>query len=112
MLSMEQETEHEMKVRSRGKRTEYNRTSPVTEYLAHNFMIMTALQQTAAARTGEEDGGHFSERCQELSSVACTESSDGRFRTFSGCGNNLDNPQYGEILCLPVLGLISLLREH
>ena len=96
---MEEETEHEMKVRSRGKVSRYNRTSPVTEYLAHNFMIMTALQQTAAARTGE-DGGHFSERCQELSSVACTESSDGRFRTFSGCGNNIYNPQYGEILSL------------
>ena len=112
MVSMQVETDHEMrvrimmtimttttmmtKVRSRGKRTKYNRTSPVTEYLGHNFMIMTALQ--GAAEEQRSSGEFFRTRCQELSSVpvTCTESPDGRFRTINGCSNNLDNPQYGE----------------
>ena len=85
------------KVRGRGKRTKYNRTSPVTEYLGHNYMIMTALQ--GAAEEQGSSGEFFGTRCQELSSVpvTCSESPpDGRFRTINGCGNNLDNPQYGE----------------
>ena len=100
---MEEETEHEMKVRSQGRSSLFNRSSPVTERLAHNFMVMRALQVTAESsldgdgyqKTGPSD--FFREVCVTLSSQEsdCTESCDGKFRTFSGCCNNLLNPQYG-----------------
>ena len=97
---MEAETEHEMKVKSRGKRTEYNRTSSVSEALAHNFMIMKALQVTAeqSASSGGRSFNFFRDICLSLSApqTACTEACDGKFRTFTGCCNNLVNPQYGE----------------
>ena len=104
--SMQAETEHEMKVKSRGKTTSFNRTSPVTQSLAHNFMIMRSLQITAEqssapadSRTAARSFSFFRDICVSLSATQsdCSESCDGKFRTVTGCCNNLVHPQYGEI---------------
>ena len=96
------EEEHEEKVREVGKKTKFSRTNNLTEALAHNYMIELALE-VAANQTVENrassNPGFFREVCLSLSSQvsACPEAcEDLRYRTFTGCCNNLDNPEFGE----------------
>ena len=100
--AMKAEEEHEEEVREVGKKTKFSRTNSVTEALAHNFMIELALE-TAANLTVENRAssypGFFRDVCISLSSQvsACTEPcEDLRYRSFTGCCNNLDNPEFGE----------------
>ena len=100
--AMKAEEEHEEKAREVGKKTKFSRTNNLTEALAHNYMIELALE-VAANQTVENRAssypGFFRDVCLSLSSQvsACPEAcEDLRYRTFTGCCNNLDNPEFGE----------------
>ena len=117
---MKAEEEHEEMVRKVGKKTKYSRTNNLTEALAHNYMIKLSLEM-AADHTVENTAsspGLFHNVCISLSSQlsACTEScGDLRYRSFTGCCNNLDNPEFGEEIIVPPPPLANKFytgREH
>ena len=96
------EEEHEEMARKVGKKTKFSRTNNLTEALAHNYMIKLSLE-VAADQTVENryssSSNFFRNVCISLSSEvsACSEPcQDLRYRTFSGCCNNLGNPEFGE----------------
>ena len=65
----------------------------------HNWMQMASLQLAASA-SGGTGTGFFRDICVDLTSqqLACTETCDGVYRTFTGCCNNLINTEYGQII--------------
>ena len=58
--------------------------------------VMKKLQ----LNTSTTNGGHFLEACFNETSeqYSCLESCDGVYRSFTGCCNNLDNKEYGQII--------------
>ena len=100
--AMKAEEEHEEMVRKIGKKTKYSRTNNLTEALAHNYMIELSLEVAAnltVENRANSYGSFFREVCLNLSSEVspCTEPcEDLRYRSFTGCCNNLDNPEFGE----------------
>ena len=67
----------------------YNSSSP--------WHVMKSLQLNADSNG--VDGEHFQEVCFKETSEqhSCLESCDGVYRSFTGCCNNLDNPEHGLI---------------
>ena len=59
-----------------------------------------ASLQLAASASGGTGTGFFRDICVDLTSqqLACTETCDGVYRTFTGCCNNLINTEYGQII--------------
>ena len=105
--AMKAEEKHEEMVRKVGKKTKYSRTNNLTEALAHNYMIKLSLEVAAGLTVENRASGYpnfFRDVCISLSSElsACTEPcGDLRYRTFTGCCNNLDNPEIGEKMTVP-----------
>ena len=100
------EREHEEMVRKVGKKTKFSRTNNLTEALAHNYMMALALELAAgqAVENRASTQSFFRDVCMSLSSHVspCSEPCEElRYRTFTGCCNNLQNPEFGEEIIVP-----------
>ena len=117
-MAKKAEEEHEKVVRRVGRETKFSRTNNLTEALAHNYMIKLALE--VAANQAEEsrassEPGFFRDVCLNLSSElsACSEPCEElRYRTFTGCCNNLDNPDFGNFVNFYFSIMFKYDRKH
>ena len=97
--------EHEEKVGSKGKETEYIRQDDKSEEIGRKYRIMQVLQLEKARLTGREHApfasrSQTSEMCQNLTAAFakpdcsnCKPSDP--YRTIDGCCNNLNSPTLG-----------------
>ena len=102
--------EHEEKVGSKGKETEYIRQDDKSKEIGRKFRIMQVLQLEEAGLTGREHApfasrSQTSEMCQNLTAAFtkpdcsnCKPSDP--YRTIDGCCNNLDSPTQGILIVI------------
>ena len=102
--------DHEEKVRSKGKETEYIRQDDKSEEIGRKYRIMRVLELEEARLTGKQhtpnaSRSQRSEMCQNLTTVftkpnclqANCKPSD-PYRNIDGCCNNLDSPTQGILI--------------
>ena len=102
--------DHEEKIGSKGKETEYIRQDDKSEEIGRKYRIMRVLELEEARLTGREHAPNASrsqrsEMCQNLTTVFtkpnCLQANcmpSDPYRTIDGCCNNLDSPTQGILL--------------
>ena len=102
--------DHEEKVSSIGKETQFRRQDEKSEEIGRKYRIMKVLELEEARLTGRQHApfasrSQTSEMCQNLTaeytkpncSQANCKPSD-PYRTIDGCCNNLDSPTFGILI--------------
>ena len=98
--------DHDAKVRSFGRETQFRRTNKESEEVARKYMIMKTLELKEKKSAGLRDADTFQNLCQNLTadflesqseclSSACDPTSP--FRSIDGCCNNLQSPNKGHM---------------
>ena len=96
--------DHDAKVRSFGRETQFRRTNKESEEVARKYMIMKTLELKEKKISGARDADTFQNLCQNLTtdflesqseclSSTCDPTSS--FRSIDGCCNNLESPKKG-----------------
>ena len=99
--------DHDAKVRSFGRETQFRRTNKQSEEVARKYMIMKTLELKEKKTAGARDADTFQNLCQNLTadflesqsdclSSACDSTS--LFRSIDGCCNNLEAPKKGKVI--------------
>ena len=102
--------DHEEKLSSKGKETQFPRRDDKSEEIGRKYRIMTALELEETRLTGRQhvpfaSRSQTSEMCQKLTAEFakpdCSQSNcktSDPYRTIDGCCNNLDSPTLGILI--------------